>query len=179
MALPSSQSMKNFSSLVLAVFALSAACSRTRADTSAIDSRKAVSSPEPVATDAGPNPKSTCPRTGQWARCSVEKRLEQSGFVVKADTGDAPQRAGFSVRPLAYTLGKSHLEIFLYSSPDAAARDVARLDTAIAAPRGATPAWQIPPTFVRSANLIGVFLTESAVQAERLSLALSAGAPQP
>jgi hypothetical protein len=35
------------------------------------------------------------------------------------------------------------------------------------------------PTFVRSANLLAVFLTENPTYAERLTLALTAGAPQP
>jgi len=93
--------------------------------------------------------------------------------------GVASRRAGFSVLPSVYTLGRSRLEVFLYSSQQAAARDVSGLDTVTAAPRGSTGEWQIPPTFVRSANLIAVFLTQSPVQAERLTLALTAGAPQP
>jgi hypothetical protein len=35
------------------------------------------------------------------------------------------------------------------------------------------------PTFVRSANLAAVFLTDNPTQAERFTLALTAGAPQP
>jgi hypothetical protein len=128
------------------------------------------------ASSSGP---SSCPRTGKWALCSIEKRLEQSGFVVKPAGDAVPRRAGFSVAPTVYSLGKSHLEVFLYPDKAAAARDVEQLDTLQAAPRGSVGAWPTPPTFVRSANAIAVFLTESAQQAERLALALTAGPPQP
>ncbi len=121
-----------------------------------------------------------CPRTGKWALCSVEKRLGQSGFVVKRVSGEAPHRAGFSVVPAVYMLGRSRLEVFIYPSESAVSADVARMDTLVAAPRGAPNPWPFfSPTFVRSANLAAVFLTDNATQAERLTLALTAGAPQP
>jgi hypothetical protein len=121
-----------------------------------------------------------CPRTGKWALCSVESRLAQSGFVVKRVNGDPPRRAGFSVMPAVYTLGRSRLEVFIYPSESALAADVAKIDTVTAAPRGGPNPWPFfSPTFVRSANLAAVFLTDNATQAERLTLALTAGAPQP
>ncbi|GAC1485899.1 MAG: hypothetical protein NVS1B5_07920 [Gemmatimonadaceae bacterium] len=123
--------------------------------------------------------RATCPRTGRWALCSVERRLEQSGFVVRRTNGEASRRAGFSVAPTAYTLGRSRLEVFIYPNDAALAADVAKLDTVSVAPRGAPNQWSMPPTFVRSGNLAAVFLTDNATQAERLTLALTAGAPQP
>lgn len=121
-----------------------------------------------------------CPRTGQWALCSVERRLVQSGFVIKRVEGAPPRRPGFSVLPAVYTLGRSRLEVFIYPSEATLAADVARIDTVLAAPRGAKNPWPFfSPTFVRSANLAAVFLTDNPTQAERLTLALTAGAPQP
>jgi hypothetical protein len=122
---------------------------------------------------------SPCPRTGQWALCSLEKRLRQSGFVVTRAPGESARRPGFSVAPTAYTLGHSHLEVFLYPSEAALARDIAGVDTVTASPRGRSSSWDMPPTFVRSVNLAAVLLTDSPVQAERLTLAITAGAPQP
>ena len=119
-----------------------------------------------------------CPRTGMWALCSVEKRLEQSGFVVRRVAGAAPRRAGFSVTPAVYTLGGSRLEVFVYPDESALGADVGKIDTVSAAPRGAPNPWHATPTFVRSGNLAAVFLTDNATQAERLTLALTAGAPQ-
>jgi hypothetical protein len=79
-----------------------------------------------------------------------------------------------------YTLGRSRLEVFIYPSESELAGDVAKIDTATAAPRGAQNPWPFfSPTFVRSGNLAVVFLTDNGTQAERLTNALAAGAPQP
>lgn len=125
-----------------------------------------------------PQARSKCPRTGLWAPCSVESRLTRAGFVVRRTSG-SPKRAGFSVTPQLYALGKSRLEVFLYPSERAANADVSGIDTLSAAPRGAANPWGMTPTFVRSANLLAVFLTDNPTYAERLTLALTAGAPQP
>jgi hypothetical protein len=123
--------------------------------------------------------KPTCPPTGLWALCSVEKRLTQSGFVVRRNDSIAPTRNGFSIRPAVYTLGHSRLEVFLYPNAAAVAREVAKLDTVRISPVGGTNSWEGMPTFVRSANLLAVFMTDNPQSAERVSLALTAGAPQP
>lgn len=82
--------------------------------------------------------------------------------------------------PAVYMLGKSRLEVFIYPDDASLSRDVAKLDTVAAAPRGTTGQWgSATPTFVRSGNLAAVFLSDNGTQAERLTLALSAGAPQP
>lgn len=81
--------------------------------------------------------------------------------------------------PTAYTLGHSRLEVFVYPDEAALARDIAGIDTLTASPRGRPSSWETTVTFVRSANLAAVFLTDSQVQAERLTLSITAGAPQP
>src|SRR5882724_9971375 len=120
--------MKEFSVFSLALFAFTGGCSRSGADSSASASSTLVISTRDTlagrASAASSTDTSSCPRTGLWARCSVEKRLEQSGFVVNPVKGVASRRAGFSVLPSVYTLGRSRLEVFLYSSQQAAARDV-------------------------------------------------------
>jgi hypothetical protein len=163
--------------------ASAAACGRSspRAEDSASARGLTVegSTASSTASASGQAQSSPCPRTGRWALCSLEKRLVQAGFVVTRVAGDAPRRSGFSVAPTAYTLGHSRLEVFVYSDEAALARDLAGMDTLTASPRGARSAWGAPPTLVRSANLAAVFLTDSPVQAERLTLAITAGAPQP
>ena len=131
------------------------------------------------AATSGGQPSSPCPRTGKWALCSVERRLSQSGFVVRPISGDSPRRAGFSVAPAVYKLGESRLEVFVYPDEASLSRDLETLDTVTVAPRGSASNWGRVPTFVRSVNLIAVFLTGNPTQAERLTLALTAGAPQP
>jgi hypothetical protein len=78
-------------------------------------------------------------------------------------------------------LGGRRLEVFVYPDEASLSRDVAKLDTVAVAPRGSASSWDtaMAPTFVRSGNLAAVFLSDNALQVERLSLALTAGAPQP
>lgn len=130
--------------------------------------------PASTQTSAAP-----CPGTGRWALCSLEKRLRQSGFVVRRVGGEAPRRAGFSVAPVAYALGRSRLEVFVYRDEASLAKDIAGIDSVTASPRGTSSTWEATPTLVRSANLAAVFLADSPVQAERLTLAITAGPPQP
>ena len=118
-----------------------------------------------------------CPADGRWAPCSVEKRLRRSGFVVKKIEGAPPDRPGFSVKPLIYNLGRGRLEVFLYENEEALANDLAALDSVSAAPRGQPGKWPSSPGFVRSANLAAVFMDQTARQAERLVLAITAGPP--
>lgn len=100
--------------------------------------------------------------------CSVEKRLKQSGFVAQRnDSANAP-RAGLGVKPAVYTLNKSRLELYVYPDEAALKREIARIDTAT-----------IAPVFIRTGNLAALLFTDDATQAERVSLALTAGAPQP
>jgi hypothetical protein len=185
--------MIRFPWFLLLICAATPACTRRASDSavSASSTATTVAGGSVAASASGASTPATdkrgsssaqpeCPRTGQWAVCSVERRLMQSGFVLRRVNGPAPRRAGFSVLPVAYTLGRSRLEVFIYPSESALAADVAKIDTATAAPRGVKNPWPFfSPTFVRSVNLAAVFLTDNPTQAERLTLALTAGAPQP
>lgn len=166
--------------LLVATFAMACGkASKTRATDSA--SSNVVSAPVAAnsATPSSTVDTSPCPHDGKWALCSVEKRLKQSGFVVKRVDHDTTRRTGFSVRPAVYTLGQSRLEIFLYSDSASVAKDVAKLDTLTVGPPGSPSQWgEVPPMLIRSANLAAVLLSTSATQAERVSLALTAGPPQ-
>lgn len=155
-------------------------CDRS-AETGTDSTRAAISADAAPLSDTSAKPAgstSPCPRTGRWAICTVEKRLEQSGFVPRKVEGENPRRLGFSVAPVVYTLGRARLEIFLYPDEAALTRDLASLDTTIVAPRGSENDWEIPPRFLRSVNLVAVFLTRNEQQAERLGLAITAGPPQ-
>ena len=180
--------MKILPGPVLLALAVLAACSRSSPDaadaaastpTNSTGESASLSSSAASGTTAGSRSTSKCPRTGLWATCSVETRLGQAGFVVRRVTEAAPRRPGFSVAPVAYNLGRTRLEVFIYPSESALSADMARIDTVTAAPRGARNPWLMIPTFVHSANLAAVFLTDNPTQAERLTLALTAGAPQP
>ena len=177
--------MKEFPEWLILALAAFAGCTRSSSDNAGTASSTAttsnvVAAARPAVAGKPAPVTSGCPRTGKWALCSVENRLVQSGFVVRRVNGEAPHRAGFSVAPAVYTLGRSRLEVFIYPSEATLAADVAKMDTISAAPRGAKNPWPFfSPTFVHSGNLAAVFLTDNATQAERLTLALTAGAPQP
>jgi hypothetical protein len=99
--------------------------------------------------------------------------------VVKRVEQDTISRAGFSVKPTVYALGRSTIEIFLYKDSASVARDIAKLDTLTVSPAGKPSQWgDVPPTLIRSANMAAVILA-GAVQTERIMLALTAGPPQP
>lgn len=124
--------------------------------------------------------KPACPANGTWALCSIEKRLRRAGLVARRDSADTTMRAGFTVKPAAYALGRdSHLDLFIYPNDAALADDISKLDTLRVAPTGKRGAWAIPPTLIRSANLAAVLVTKDAREADRVALAITAGAPQP
>jgi len=169
--------MEKRHAILMLVFAL-ISC---RSDTSlAKDSTSALATVQTVApVDTALVKGSPCQHTGLWAACSVERRLKQAGFVVTKVDSVIPKRTGFSVDPIVYSLGKSRLEVFLYDNERAVEKDVANLDTVRVVPIGSTATWEGTPTFIRSANLLAVLLTQNQRQAERVVLAITAGAPQP
>ncbi|MBA3343023.1 MAG: hypothetical protein H0T48_14470 [Gemmatimonadaceae bacterium] len=120
-----------------------------------------------------------CRHTGLWDLCTFEKRLKQAGFVTKLIETEKPRRAGFTPLPTVYTVGRARLEVFLYRDAETMTRDLAALDTLTVAPRGANASWEGTPMLIRSGNLAAVFLPQNPRQAERLALAITAGAPQP
>lgn len=178
--------MTKFAFLQLLALAGLTACSRSSSGSADATSSSKVASNAVSASPAPGSPESvgkppTCPRTGLWALCSVERRLSQSGFVVSRVADPATPRPGFSVAPAIYKLGRTRMEVFIYPSEAAVSADVAKIDTVFAVPRGTKSPWGmgVMPTFVRSANLAAVLLTDNATQAERFTLAITAGAPQP
>lgn len=153
---------------------LAAACGGR--DKAASDSVAVVRSAPPVpAVKVAPDP---CIKNGLWAECTVERRLKQSGFVVTRLDTAAHQRDGFTVKPVVYGLGKSRLEAFFYKSEAAAQADVGKLDTVAVAPKGKVASWPVAPIFIRNTNLVAVLITENPRQAERATLAITAGPPQ-
>jgi hypothetical protein len=121
-----------------------------------------IAPPPPLATEAV----SDCPHTGKWAVCSIERRLRQAGFVLKPVKDDTSSTQGLSAKPLVYTIGRARVQIFIYDDDAAVAKDIARVDTTRV-------------NVIRSGNLLAIYLGDNPQQAERLSLAITAGAPQP
>ncbi len=157
------------------VFVIAAACGREK---QASDKAALPQNPAPVAIpDSSRHVVNPCEHTGLWAPCSLERRLKQSGFVVKK-LDETPSRSGFKLKPTVYSLGASRIEVFFYDDEKSANKDLAQLDTVAVAPKGSQPEWPSTPTFIHSANLVAVLLTQNQRQAERVVLAITAGPPQ-
>jgi hypothetical protein len=119
-----------------------------------------------------------CPATGLWAECSVIERLEQAGLVM--DKGQQPA----TEKPLerqgsTCSVRSATLEVFIYPTRAARERDQARLDPEeyLAADQDPGPVHK--PTLVTSENVLVVLDTHRERQRERITLALTAGPPQP
>jgi hypothetical protein len=121
-----------------------------------------------------------CPATGLWAECSVLYRLERAGLAPHVDSTGTVEEKALTGRPLLIKFGTaSRLEVFIY--PDSAARiaDAQKLDRSALV--GATDQQTIrrERTLVENANLIGLLSSINDRLRERVSDALTAGAPQP
>lgn len=157
------------------------ACSKSSESASAADSARVATTapalPAAESDSASRVVRDPCPATGRWALCSLENRLRRSGFVANRVEGEAPARPGFSAKPAVYTLGRGRLEVFLYADEQAVAKDMAGIDTISVAPAGEPSSWASTPALIRSGNLAAVFMDQTPRQAERLVLAITAGAP--
>ncbi len=153
-------------------------CGRPAPSNASADSSRLRES-QPATSAIAARAKSACPANGKWALCSIEKRLQRAGLVARRDSADTTMRAGFTVKPAAYALGRdSHVDIFIYRDEAALAADISKLDILRVAPTGKRGAWATPPTLIRSANLAAVLVTKDAREADRVALAITAGAPQ-
>lgn len=122
---------------------------------------------------------SACPRDGRWKACHLEDRINKAGMrITVVDTIGVPY---FPERGTRYRIGKTAmLATFYFADSGAGARATADLDTRRLTPPGDTlGAWpSAPAEIIRSANLIAVLFEVNATQAERVRLAITAGAPQ-
>ncbi len=183
-------------SLVLVVLcAAVVACGGGGSDTSeSASSRTTTASPNVsadsaadsgAARDAGRNVDSivaairACPRDGTWHACSLERRLQMSGFrTVRADS--MVRIPGVSNDATLFLLGRQSLHVVFFESTSAADDAMRTLDSARAAPRGDTAVvWPDRPTLIRSANALAVLVGGSDRTVERVANAITAGPPQP
>jgi len=128
----------------------------------------------PVAGGAG-----TCPATGLWADCSIVYRLERSGLVPHVDSSAKPQERELTGKPLVMKLGQATLEVYVYPDSNARIADGKKLDRTKLVDAAAQQTMERERTLIESANIIGLLTSLSSHQRERVSDALTAGAPQP
>ena len=129
-----------------------------------------------VAVAPGPQ----CQPTGLWARCSVMYRLERSGLAPRLDSTAQPERVALRGESFVVKIGRlASLDVFLY--PDSAARiaDEQMLDRSEFVAPGVPQTIRRERTLIENANLVGLLTSLNDHQRERVSDALTAGAPQP
>lgn len=131
----------------------------------------------PVARPATPDD-SACPRDGTWKPCALEDRITKAGMVAKV--ADSVRVPFFKIPGVRYRIGKeARMVVYYFADSAAGAKAIDGLDPLRLTPRGdSIGAWPAPPReVIRSANLIAVLFDVNATQAERVRLAITAGAP--
>lgn len=121
--------------------------------------------------------KAACPKTGHWIDCQVRERLIRSGLAPRDTAREALPSLGPA--PLVFRLGKGGLAVYLFADSAARARAMKTLDTVkyVRAERGPTVLSQA--TVIENDNLLALLFSKNDQQIERVSDALTAGAPQP
>ena len=118
-----------------------------------------------------------CAKTGHWIDCQVRERLTRSGLAPRDTTREALPSLGPA--PLVFRLGRGGLVVYLFPDSSARIRAAGTLDTVryVRAARGPTVLSQA--TMIENDNLLGLLFSKNEQQIERVSDALTAGAPQP
>jgi hypothetical protein len=158
---------------LVVLFAL-AACEKPAKAPRAVETKPAPSASAVRPGDSG------CPANGLWAECSVLYRLERSGLAPHVDsTGRADEKA-LSGRPLVIKFGTtSRLEVFFYSDSAARIADAKKLDRTTLVGATNQQTLRRERTLIENTNLIGLLSSINDRLRERVSDALTAGAPQP
>lgn len=117
-----------------------------------------------------------CPESGLWERCNVEERLDRAG-VVLARRAEGVRHDFFSVPGDLYENSRVELQVFIFPSAEARARETRALDSVAVAPPTQRIVWRWPATLVTSNNLAAIILSLNERSVERIALALGAGLP--
>ena len=165
----------------LALAIVMSACSKS--GSSADSARAASSSAGSVAGQASDGAATSekrtapCPKTGHWSECQVRERLIRSGVATKDTTRAALPALGPA--PLVYRLSRGALAVYLFADSGARARAAGTLDTVTYVPASVGPTMLSRAMVIENDNLLGLLFSKNDQQIERVSDALTAGAPQP
>jgi hypothetical protein len=156
----------------VALLALAAGCGK---GPPAVRDTAVAAGASPMARAAGTP---TCPRTGHWSGCQVKLRLDQAGVAPRV--GEAPaELPKLGPAPTIYLVGQSPLAVYLFADAAARERAARQLDsTKFIAPSVALT-MRGEGTAIQNDNLLALLFSRNDLQRERVSDALTAGAPQP
>jgi len=159
------------------VVALSGGCRGGERAPAADSSRTQAAAPAATATATASGTRPACERTGHWIPCQVRQRLERSGLAPRdTSAGDQP---ALGPAPTVFRVGKGSLAVYLFTDSTTRARAATKLDTVTFVN------WDRPltilsrATVIQNDNLLALLYSKNEQQRERVSDALTAGAPQP
>ncbi|MBK8248785.1 MAG: hypothetical protein IPK85_15490 [Gemmatimonadetes bacterium] len=136
--------------------------------------------PDVVILDTAVAPVDGCRKDGLWQWCSVLDRLDRAGVVLTPrDSVPVNDLLHGQRRTFTVGAGEDELHVFLYESDAARRQDTGAIDSATVSPKGERRSYRVQPLLVTSNNLAALVFTMNERTSERLSLALSAGLPQP
>ena len=118
----------------------------------------------------------TIPTGGRWDEAHLVERLVRSGLAPQA----LPQEKGeryWDTAVHAYRINTATLFAYIYADSVARRRVTGGLDTTTAAPKGTPSPYAKPHLLIIQNNLAAVLLGATERQAERVTLALTAGLP--
>lgn len=162
--------------ILLASLCLLAACGGGK-DGGAADSPAATSTA--TATVPGGGAADGCPRTGHWNECQVKRRLEQSGLAPRDAKDEIEGLPTLDVKPVKMMIGSANAALYVFADTVARRRAVSGLDTLkfLAYPKPV--GMRREGTLIQNDNLLLVLFSFNDHQRERVSDAITAGAPQP
>lgn len=120
-----------------------------------------------------------CPRTGHWGECQLRARIAASGLAIRDATGKVGDLPELAPAPVTFMIGSSGFAAYFY--PDSAARRAAAsgLDTVKFIPQSKRVGMLAEATVIQNDNLLAILFSRNEHQRERVSDAITAGAPQP
>ena len=107
----------------------------------------------------------------------MRERLIRSGLVPHDTSREALPTLGPS--PHVYRIGRGGLAVYLFPDSAARARAASSLDTVKYVRAPGSPTMFSQATVIENDNLLGLLFSKNEQQIERVSDALTAGAPQP
>jgi hypothetical protein len=121
-----------------------------------------------------------CPATGEWAKCSVLYSLERAGVAPRLDSTAKVKEDALHGESFVVDVGRiAKLEVFLYADSAARIADARALDRTQFVNGTAPQTIRRERTLIENGNLVALLTSINERQRERVSDALSAGAPQP
>lgn len=163
-------------SVLLAALCVLAACGGSK-DGGTADSPAATATA--TTTVPGGGAADGCPRTGHWSECQVKRRLEQSGLAPRDAKDEIEGLPTLDVTPVTMMIGSANAALYVFPDTMARRRAANGLDTLtfIAYPKPV--GMRREGTVIQNDNLLLVLFSFNDHQRERVSDAITAGAPQP